>query len=220
MNRIAALALALSLAACGGNTAVTADGGAGDACATYAAAAPAVTAVTVRLVNQTGKPLYLGQTQPGCGDGVSFTVKDGAGTVLHHALAICEPTCANMLQRSCACAADCAMPTVTLVADAGAASLVWKGSIYTATKMPAACYADGQCAASECLVEGAPPAGPLTFGASAYTTASGCQQSDSCTCTPDASGTCQVEGASTVTGTKLDATATWKGEASVDLVFH
>jgi hypothetical protein len=221
MNRSALAPLALVLAACGADVTTTnGGGGGGDVCAPFTAAPPAAATVTVRLVNRTGNAIYLGQTSAGCDDGVEFTLTDGAGAVLVHDLDVCESTCARLRERSCACAADCALPSAWLVAPYGARTIEWAGTVFRTTTMPASCHSDPQCASAPCFVEELPPAGPLTMAAVAYTEGGPCPNGGSCTCTPDASGSCRIDGATTVGGSRLDATATWKGEASVEIVFH
>lgn len=163
--------------------------------------------VSIRLANKRAANVYLGQLMPGCASGPGFTLEDASGHKLNHSPDVCDRTCAELQLSSCACEADCAAPTVTLVAPGGHVDLPWAGWIFVDATMPAECYADPACVGPTCLVP-VTPSRPLTVRATAHAEVAGC--SGACIdCTPDASGSCIVPGATTVGGTAIEATGTW-----------
>ena len=54
----------------------------------------------------------------------------------------------------------------------------------------------------------------------AYTQATGCGSGTCADCQPDASGTCVEPGALTVGGTRIEGTATWQGQATLEIDLH
>jgi hypothetical protein len=175
--------------------------------------------VTVRLVNETGQPLYLGNTEVDCEPFGGFELSNANGPLLWQR-GSCSFTCAEAQEGSCACAAGCAAPIVTMVADGASWSVTWPGTIYVPKQLTAEC-AHPDCGAIECVNEATPPAGELTLTATAYPEAVGCDFGP-CTCAPDASGTCIIDYPATVGGRAVTATATISqvSEATVDIVFE
>jgi hypothetical protein len=212
---------------CDGSVSSTGGGGSGgqgttmstgtaNTCSEYTTPPPSASPVTVRIVNNTKSNVYLGQQNAGCSSGPGYSIADASTKPLKPSRDACEFTCADEQKTSCACAADCAQPIVTLVAPGGHVDLTWQGSVFLSAMMPANCYADPNCTSSTCLVETAPPAGALTFGASAWTMATGCGVAPCMDCTPDASGTC-IMNANTVGGTEIKGQATWSGGSQVEI---
>jgi hypothetical protein len=204
----------------GGTTGVsTSDGGSAPACSTFDPPQPMSTPVSVRLVNKSGSPMYLGQTTAGCASAFGFTLADASTSPLKPSRGDCEYTCGELQQMSCVCADGCGAPVVTLVAPDAYYEVPWTGTVFTTEDMPAKCFKDASCAASDtsCLVEESAPAGTLTMKASAYSQALGCNPNPCMPCMPGALGTCTVLGAMTVGGTELKGTAAWMGESKIDI---
>jgi len=197
----------------------TSDGGSVPACSTFDPGPPATTPVSVRLVNKTGAPMYLGETTLGCSSPFGFTLADAAMKPLKPTRDSCEFTCAELQQSTCACADGCGAPVVTMVAPDAYYEVPWTGTVFTSENMPAKCFKDPTCAASStaCLIEESAPSGSLTMKASAYTTALGCTPGPCMPCMPGGLGTCTVIGGQTVGGTTLTGTATWMGESKIDI---
>jgi hypothetical protein len=178
--------------------------------------------VTLRFVNQTGADLFLGPTEPGCGDYLPYSLADRTGEPLKPTLDSCEFECHSLLSGGCGCPAICAQVPVVRITENGSYDLVWAGAIYDALTMPAACYADESCAGTACFRATMPPSGDLTFTGTAHPELSGCD-APPCTCTPDASGSCTIDGVTEVSGTPIVATATYAyggGGTEVEIVFE
>lgn len=206
-----------ALAACGSNVATGGSGG-GAACASFLPPeGPPWKPVTVRFTNTQKVPLYLGNVG-GCGGGDPFTITDANGTVLLSRGGPCAYTCADLQKTSCACAADCAAPVIVYIAPGASLERIWQGSIFTASTMPTRCFSDATCG-DNCLIEEA-PTGKLTFSASLWTSADGCDPA-ACSCDPGLKGTCEIIGPATVGGTETKGTAVLNvgADTSVDLAF-
>jgi hypothetical protein len=92
--------------------------------------------VKVRLVNQTGNNLYLGDPSgSGCGSPADFVVNDAEGHLLPWRAGDCEFTCEALMKGSCGCADICAPPSVRLVAPGGTYEVAWAGTIFTPVLM-------------------------------------------------------------------------------------
>jgi hypothetical protein len=184
---------------------------------------PGSSRVTVRLVNLTDTDVYLGNPNPGCGEYQAFDLRDAAGRDLVWMRDMCDFTCEDVMRSACGCPAFCPVAPVTLVAPQGAYEVVWSGTIFEPSSIPDVCLADPTCGTSSCLVERAPAAGELFLTATAWTGVEGrgCPQ-EPCGCTPDATGTCVVEGDVNVTGQpirvvgKIDRVET----STVQIFFH
>jgi hypothetical protein len=197
----------------------TSDGGSAPACSTFTPPPPMTTAVSVRLVNKSGAPMYLGETTVSCNSPFGFTLADAASKPLKPSREDCELTCGDLQQGGCACAAGCGAPSVTMVAPDAYYEVPWTGTVFTTENMPSKCFMDPSCAASStaCLVEESAPAGLLTMKASAYTQAQGCMPGPCLPCQAGGLGTCTVIGGQTVGGTELKGTAMWMGESKIEI---
>lgn len=179
----------------------------GESVCTEYVTAPAQNPVTVRIVNQTANDLYIGpEAAGGCGQVDAFSVSDDGGNPVGWRLQACSFTCEELQKGACACAADCALPYVWRIAPAGALEVPWNGTIFTPETMPDECY-DASCGTGQtCSVE-REPSGALTLSATAWSEVTG-SCGASCTCTPDATGTCTIgSGDVAVAGTSATAQA-------------
>ena len=220
---LAAAGLPLLLLACGEVTIEPGSGGAGgggDPCAPFVSEAPTPQPVTLRLVNATEAPIYLGEETPSCSVAVGFTLEDDGGAPLKASQGSCEPTCSELTQYTCGCPADCALPVVTMIAPGGIYEIGWPGLVFEAATMPAECFADPACAGSSCLIASEPPPPPLVFRSAAWTGVD-CGGAPTCSGDPDRAGTCiSGDGRPTGAGAKRAARATWTGAGPLDLVFQ
>lgn len=203
------------------NASSNASSGSGGAvsCSTFAPAPPASSPVSVRLVNKTSAPMYLGETTASCSGTLGFTLEGAGNKALQPSLSGCEFTCGDLQQQGCACPAGCGAPIVTMVAPGAYYEIPWTRTVFTAKNMPASCFKDPTCASSSepCVVEELAPAPPLTIKSSAYTQAKGCTPGPCLPCTAGSSGVCTVSGAMTVGGTELKGTVSWMGEAKINV---
>lgn len=164
--------------------------------------------VEIRLVNATGADLFLGEEiYPGCGGFETFELFGASGDpppLYDGVLGDCEYTCAALQTSPCHCGGSCEMPYVIRIVPGGAHVTSWGGYVYQWPAMPAECFLDPMCG-PVCPLETKAPAS-LVVRSLAYREVS-CAGS-SCTCTPDAAGSCRVyDGSPVVVG------ATWPGEA-------
>lgn len=183
----------IALPGCGDGGSGASSGGQDD-CASYIVE-PTRDPVKVTIHNTSKSNLYLGDPTPsGCANEPEFSLKSSDGSELTWALPACALTCAQAQQGSCACAADCAAPFVRLLAPGASYEITWAGTVFTSKQMPTACYKEASCAQSGgCLEEEEPPSGTLTFAVSAWTEVM-CNSGATCACTPDATGTCIIDG--------------------------
>jgi hypothetical protein len=201
----------------GGATSSSGTGSGGSSCADFAPEIPPAEPIRVDLTNASGAPLYLGQPDPGCFTAEPFRVED-AGQVLKSSLEPCELTCADLQTGSCACAADCASPQVVFLPSGATHSSEWAGVAFRDADMPPACLQDPTCVGGCWLPEVAGP--PLTIVGSAWTALGACTDDGTCDCVPGASGWCIVDGATTVSGTEVTASAEWTGAATVAITLE
>jgi hypothetical protein len=168
------------------------DGGSGGASVCEAFVTdPPETAVTVRLVNNSLADLYVGpETAGGCGDVDAFTLQDADGQPVAWRLGQCGFTCEAVQTGACGCTADCQLPVVWRITAGGALEVPWNGTVFTQETMPDECYDEGCGVGGPCAVE-RKPEGKLLFQAAAWTEVTG-TCSGSCTCTPDATGSCMI----------------------------
>lgn len=197
----------------------TSSSSSGPSCQDFTPPPPTKTPVTVRLVNKKTTNVFLGQTSPTCAVDLGFTLEDGAMKQLKPSRDVCEFTCEELQEGSCACPAGCAAPIVTLLAPNGHYDIGWPGTVFDSAQMPASCFMDPSCAQSACLIEKTPPAGPLTMKASAFSMPLGCADPNQCSCTPSPSGNCTVFNATTVGGAEVKAEVKWNGEGLVEITF-
>lgn len=180
--------------------------------------------VVIRIVNKTAQDLYLGSPTPGCSGYQAFNVLNSVGTTLKSALGECEFTCSQIEGwgsnpvSGCACAGDCAAPTVTKIAPGGVYTTQWDGSIYSSANVPKGCAQDG-CTEGPCVYQ-QPIAGPIDLQATAYPDVTGCDPA-ACSCAPGADGTCVLPLPATVTGAPSTAIAKVANvtASTVDIVF-
>lgn len=178
--------------------------------------------VDVRLVNNTGADLFV-QVGNGssCGGG-PFSLADTNGKPLVYET---NTSCGGCQSYSCTCTVTytCVPPPTTRIAPQGVLAVTWGGGVLQPRNVPAACFG-----ADACPWDTSP-----TFSCNAWVKApaatvsatlhAGTQCSDGpCTCTPDASGVCELPGfGNSLSGAAKTATASYTpGATSVDLVFQ
>jgi hypothetical protein len=178
---------------------------------------PPWTPVKVRFRNEGSQALFLSAGQ-GCAGDPAFALESG-GQELRWQLGGCGLTCADLQENGCACAADCALPQVFRVEPGGFHEVTWSGAHFVDAAMPASCFADPGCAGS-CPREEEAPHGTISIRGVLWDSATGCTLS-SCSCTPDANGSCQVDGPAMVDGQSIEDSVAiaYPGSALAELSF-
>jgi hypothetical protein len=125
--RVGALAL-LGLAECGTSTGGTSADGGGGLCARYDDQTATVT-VSVKVVNATAAPIYLGDTS-GCSVAPIYTLADASGSVEQLVSDACGHTCEDLQTQGPSCPNLCAVPPVIHVDPGGSYSTTWSGDVY------------------------------------------------------------------------------------------
>jgi hypothetical protein len=232
-----ALVFSLLVAACGASAAGGGAGGAGgagggtasNACEALVTDAPAAP-VPVRLVNQTSGDLYVAISgYASCYQNLLFSASVADTTVDANRPPAQDCggwTCATEKCSTCTVTWTCSTYSpVTRIAPGGTVTSSWDGLVYQKRSVPSACVADVGCFGGEanvtCPVALANTSWPVTFTATMSTGVS-CE-SGTCTCTPDATGTCVMPlgDAATPSSTTVQGTATLaEGGTSVDIVFQ
>lgn len=173
---------------------------------TSAGGAPA----TVKIVNQTGGPIYLGQPTPSCEYYVGFTFKDQADASF--ALTTSGANDCNARQTGCE-QPSCSAPVVTKLADGKTFDIGWPGTVFAQKWMPPSCYADAACVDGPCTQEIAAPDGTVSIAA--YT-GFYCDGGACADCTVNANGNCTVFSATGVNGTVRTGEASYtKGATTI-----
>lgn len=200
-------------------------GGAGGAidCAALRADEEA-TGVAVRVVNHTAADIFIQyDTNPFACSSSGYTVTSPSHEMLFTSLGVCGTTCATYSDMvTCTVTYTCAISEVTRIAPQGVFTMPWGGTVLEQKQLPHACFSAGGSpgATTNCQAFVKPKELPLTF-TSTVGTAVTCNGSGACTCTPDANGTCTVEGSYQAGGTMLSAQGTYNaGDSTIDIVFE
>ncbi len=175
--------------------------------------------ITVVIQNNGMAPVYLGELTPGCQSSPGYRVETPGGESVKTQLGSCEFTCSHLAKNSCACAADCAQPVVTMIHPGGAYQTSWIQRVYTTDEMPEACYEDPTCVQPDCLMANNATS-PLVFLADGYAELGDCTEAI-CDCDGGVAGSCIVEGAMTVAGAPTIAETTWDpGALTITITFE
>lgn len=153
--------------------------------------------VPVLIINETSKPIYLGQETLGCAAGPSFQVADAAGQALATP-GFCQPTCHMMLTHTViGCPAiACAIGGVTVLQPGESASSQWSALYTQSVKLPPACQAVA--GAAECTRIADVEPGTYYFSAKAGSNmqcGTGADAASCSACMPTGTGGCMVYGA-------------------------
>lgn len=171
---------------------------------------PVTSPTSVKIVNNTGAPIYLGHAKASCEAYIAFAFKDETDAAI--AVTTFGDTLCESYQNECP-ASTCPTNPVTKVENGKTFDVGWPGTVFASKYMPPSCYADAACVKGPCLQEVAAPTGTIEVtGYSAFTCPDG---GASCfDCTTGVSGSCIVSGAVLVSGTTHEATATYTPGAS------
>ncbi|MBL9105739.1 MAG: hypothetical protein JNL82_32755 [Myxococcales bacterium] len=189
-----------------------------DMCAPFDDVVPAP-AVQISLRNEGAAPVFLihvnfCETAPlveidGPDPDVAITWTHG----------VCEFTCGQAQQGACGCPAFCAEDSVLMIAPGGEFTFAWTGAVYTPAQMPEGCTEDESCS-PDCLLAGQAVDGTYKLVARASTSAIICADPNTCTCTPNADGYCEVAASGIGAELRLaEADIKYPINTSVDLVF-
>ena len=179
---------------------------------------PATSPTSVIIVNQTASNIYLGPAAPHCQYDLGFDVASPEGAPLIATYGACDFTCGQLQSQGCGCPpVACQPPIVTLLAPGKQIDYGWTGTVFDTKSMPAACYQDASCLSKSCLQEvAAPKASVVAVNAYPQALCNGVTCPD---CTPGGNGTCTVSGATSTGGTAAKVSATWNGQAKLQIVF-
>lgn len=211
----------------GGKAATGGTGGTGSAvdCATLLADEGGQgTKVDVRIKNNTGADLYVRHALSfiDCAGAPPFIIKGQDGVELpYFTKGPCDSACSHYTgPANCGATATCSPEPVTRIAPQGVLTATWDGVVRVSRSVPSSCLgvtsADGT---TDCDAWMKPKGFPISFSTTANTATTCTGQG--CACTPDASGTCQLQAHGLLSGTELTATASLaEGATSIDLVFE
>lgn len=194
-------------------------GGAGGASCTDFADQSAPGPVTIRIVNQLPKPIYLGGGNT-CSPEPVYDLQGPSGPVPMFAGG-CGNTCEALQQHGDWCADACLIPPVIVIAPGGSYDTSWTGNTYETLSMPLACYFEPQYAPPTCGRRLEAPAG--TYGA--FVTAAdsiSCNDVAICSCTPSAQGSCEIPYGASLSGSTLSTKTSFAmpGASLVVLTFQ
>lgn len=202
----------------GGTGGTAGGGGAGGAtgCSAFADAPAPPGGMTIRLENARTAPIYLGGGA-NCAPAPLYSLEGPTGALALDA-SNCGSTCQDLQQHGTYCTGGCQQPLGVRIDPGGHYDASWSGVTYQPETMPASCYWDPGSATASCDRQILPDAGSYSALASAATGVT-CSNA-TCSCTPDASGSCQIQGA-TLSGTKLSAKASFDYPTSlVTVIFQ
>lgn len=201
-----------------GGTAGISGGTGGASCDGYEDETPPGS-VTLRYQNATGAPIYLGGGNT-CDPTPLFDL-DGPDGPVQLMASGCGHTCEALQSHGNYCAGACMMPPVIMIAPGGHYDETWLGTVYELETMPEKCYFEPDFAPTSCDRRVIAPKGSYAAVVQAGSTLS-CYDSSTCSCTPDASGSCQIPYGGTPDGKQLAAKASFEmpGASLVTITFQ
>jgi len=175
--------------------------------------------VTLRYQNKTSGPIYLGGGNT-CDPTPLFELNGPEGPVQLIAGG-CGHTCEALQTHGNYCAGACMMPPVIFIAPGGHYEEKWSGSVFVSEAMPKECHFEPEFAPPTCDRRVIAPKGSYAAMVQAGVTLT-CYDSSTCSCTPDASGSCQIPYGGTPDGTKVAAKASFEmpGASLVTITFQ
>ncbi|MEZ4221018.1 MAG: hypothetical protein R3B13_08815 [Polyangiaceae bacterium] len=180
---------------------------------------PSPNQVTLRIENKTQAPIYVGGGN-GCGPSPLYGLQGPSGEVPLIPSG-CGYTCEDLQQHGDICPDACMIPPVFMITPGGHLDAPWSGLTYRQETMPAACYFESQYAPPTCQREVVAEKGTYGVIASAATELL-CNFAGQCTCTPDTSGSCQIDYGGSPSGALLAAKASfeWPSASLVLVTFQ
>jgi hypothetical protein len=138
---------------------------------------------------------------------------------------VCEFTCESLQEHGMECPTICPLAPLIYLEPGGTHVELWTGLYHESRTMPDACWHSPEYAGDgQCMQLITAPDGTYTVTARGWTGVDNCA-GGSCLCSPDASGSCQLDAmqsASLTAGTERDASATLShpSETTVEIVFE
>lgn len=177
-----------------GGSAASGGGGAGGsggtaACAGFEDETPPPQVWTVRLINARPSPIYLGGGSD-CGSKPLFQL-DGPDGPVKFSADNCENTCEELQQHGPYCTGACMIPPIIFIQPGGHYDASWSGTTFETMNMPGECYFQKDSPSASCDRRAIAPEGTYEVQAQAFTELV-CSDVSMCSCTPDASGSCQI----------------------------
>jgi hypothetical protein len=171
-----------------GQSAAGSSAGGAVACTSYADAAGYT--LPVHIKNSSTATLYLGPQESTCEVARLFAVEDGARHVLP-SLDGCHTSCSALMQTGpVACPLACATPSTVTLAPGQSVDVPWDGRFAVPQTLPQQCMPSASTGSGSCVQAQQVQAAPFTFKALAGTKRQCLDPSGTCTCTPNANGTC------------------------------
>jgi hypothetical protein len=192
----------------------------GDACTDYLPPSDLGPEVEIRIANAMAVDLYLGDPNQNCSavDYFSLSAPSGDPPAMYTgSLEICEQTCGELQSSGCECAADCMATYAVRIVPGGEFVTSWRGYLYNRPEMPLACFHDPVCGPLCALEVAAPASVRITALAYEEVTCS----TGTCTCAPDADGSCSFwDGGPVVGGQTVSTNVVWQsGDTTATLTF-
>jgi hypothetical protein len=166
---------------------------------------PPESSVTLRFSNSGATPIYLGMTL-GCTGLMPYDIRPAGQTELTLQHFSCG-SCAELQESTPMCDTSCNVPPVVRIDPGGEYSFTWDGRHYISEMMPDSCYADD--AQAVCTRRAVVADGSYEVTGYAFDLCSTDPGTGDCSCTPSADGSCPVDGAAMVEGTRRELTLTF-----------
>jgi hypothetical protein len=201
----------------GGSAGVGGTGG--QSCEDFLDQIPPPEGVTLRLVNATNQPIYLGG-ENNCGPNDLFQLQGPNGAIRLRAGG-CGHTCEALQQHGDWCADACMLPPVVLIAPGGHYDTSWSGTTFEPFDMPESCYFEPQFAPPTCDRQLIAPAGDYLATSQAFGELL-CTDVGICPCIPGPTGSCEIQYGATPTGESIAGKASFAfpSESLIELTFY
>lgn len=149
--------------------------------------------VTVKIVNATNAPIYVGGAQD-CEQLPFFTLSDANGAPQPLVPDNCGTySCKDLQSEGPGCVMLCATALPTARIDPGGSyATSWDGGVYRSVAMPARCYINPDMASATCDQEFPAATGGYVVHVKAGTSVT-CDSPPTCGCQPNASGACEIQ---------------------------
>jgi hypothetical protein len=179
----------------------------GVSCSEFLDETPPPNLLTIRVTNAKTVPIYMG-SDINCGPYQLYEIVGPNGQLELHPGG-CGFTCQGLQQHGDECPDACMVPPLIYIAPGGSYDQYWNLVAFEQAFMPTECYFEPEFAYDSCMQQIVPPAGEYTAIVQASTEFT-CLDIGTCSCTPDASGSCEIPYGGQPTGEILSANAAFQ----------